>query len=94
MATALHGIIHVHEEFPVCVVCMCVCVRGHVCVPCAYTCLCICVRGSEAGRAGMYQCVIAVAWLHTVHCVRGHHVFVYLRGWGGEGTEKELKLSI
>ena len=90
MATALHGIIH--EEFPVCAVCMCICVRGHVCVPCAYTCLCICVRGSEAGRAGMYQCVIAVAWLHTVHRARGHHV--YLRGWGGEGTEKELKLSI
>ena len=69
-------------------------VRGHVCVPCAYACLCICVRGSEAGRAGMYQCVIAVSWLHTVHRARarGHHV--YLRGWGGEGTEKELKLSI
>ena len=90
MATALHGI--THEEFPVCVVCMCVCVRGHMCVPCAPACLCICVRGSEVGRAGMYQCVIAVSWLHTVHRARAHHV--HLRGWGGEGTEKELKVSI
>ena len=72
--------------------CACAYVCVATCVPCAYTCLCICVRGSEAGRAGMYQCVIAVAWLHTVHRACGHHV--YLRGWGGEGTEKELKLSI
>ena len=75
-----------------CAVCMCVCVRDHVRVPCAPACLCICVRGSEVGRAGMYQCVIVVSWLHTVHRTRAHHV--YLRGWGGEGTEKELKLSI
>ena len=75
-----------------CAECMCVCVRGHVRVLCAPTCLCICVRSSEVGRAGMYQCVIAVSWLHTVHRARAHHV--YLRGGDGEGTEKELKLSI
>ena len=73
-------------------VCMCVCVRGHVHGHSRVSTLCFCVRGSEVGRAGMYQCVIAVSWLHTVHRVRAHHV--YLRGWGGEGTEKELKLSI
>ena len=67
---------------------------------CAYVCMyrvhprvCVSVCGvSEVGRAGMYQCVIAVSCLHTVHCARVHHV--YLRGWGGEGTEKKLKLSI
>ena len=85
MATALHGILH--EEFPVCVVCMC------VCVPCVSACLCVSVCGvSEVERAGMYQCVIVLSCLHTVHRARVHHV--YLPGWGGEGTEKELKLSI
>ena len=82
-------------------VCVCVCVRACVCVcvracPCAFACLsqCVCVRGSEVGRAGMYQCAIAVAWLHTVHRARAHHV--YLRSWAGvgEGTEKELKLPV
>ena len=34
----------------------------------------------------------AVSWLHTVHRARAHQV--YLQCWGGEGTEKELKLSI
>ena len=66
-------------------VAMCVC-RVHPRV-------CVSVCGvSEVGRAGMYQCVIAVSCLHTVHRARAHSV--YLRGWGGEGTEKELKLSI
>ena len=59
---------------------------------CAYVCrvhprVCVSVCGvSEVGRAGMYQCVIVLSCLHTVHRARVHHV--YLRGWGGEGTEK------
>ena len=74
---------------------MCVCVRGHMCVPCAYTCLCICVRGSEAGRAGMYQCVIAVAWLHTVHRARARarvvNMFTFGVGvGGGHGKRAEI----
>ena len=68
------------------------CAWPRVCAVCIHMFVYLHVRGSEAGRGGMYQCVIAVAWLHTVHRARGHHV--YLRGWGGEGTEKELKLSI
>ena len=89
---------NVHQEFPVWVVCVyvCVCVPMCVCVPCACACLSqgVCVRGSQVGRAGMYQCATAVAWLHTVHRARAHHV--YLRSWArvGEGTEKELKLPI
>ena len=101
VATALHGIIQCSSRISclgcVCV-CMYVCACPCVCVPCACACLSqgVCVRGSKVGRAGMYQCATAVAWLHTVHRARAHHV--YLRSWAGvgtgEGTEKELKLPI
>ena len=50
---------------------------------CAYVCVCrvrphVCVSVcgvSEVGRAGMYQCVIAVSCLHTVHRARVHLTF-------------------
>ena len=103
MATALHGIIY--EEFPVCAVRMCVCVRGHVCVPCACayvcvaTCVCrvhthVCVSVCGVARRGGLVCISVLLQSHGYiqYIAHGHHV--YLRGWGGEGTEKELKLSI
>ena len=57
MATALHGIIH--EEFPVCAVCMCVCVRGHVCV---HTHVCVSVCG--VARRGGLVCISVLLQSH------------------------------
>ena len=103
MATALHGI--THEEFPVCVVCMYVCVRGHVRVPCACAYVCVvmcvcrvhprvCVSVCGVARWGGLVCISVLLQSHGYiqYIARAHHV--YLWGWDGEGTEKELKLSI
>ena len=76
-------------------VCMCVCVRGHVRVPCAPACLCICVRGSEVGRAGMYQCVIVVSWLTVTYSTSRacSSCLPSGLGWGGNGRTEIIHVK-
>ena len=77
----------------------CACVR----VPCAcvyvYVCVCrvhprVCVSVCGVARWGGLVCISVLLQCHGYiqYIARAHHVC--LRGWGGEGTEKELKLSI
>ena len=87
VATALHGIIH--EEFPVCVVCMCVCVRGHVCVPCAYTCLCICTVCGVARRGGL----VCISVLLQSHGYIQYIARVVIMFTFGVGVGRERKKS-
>ena len=72
--------------------CAYVCVATCVCRVHPRVCVYVCGVARWGGLVCITECVIAVSWLHTVHRARAHHV--HLRGWGGDGTEKELKLSI
>ena len=74
------------------------CACAYVCVA---TCVCrvhthVCVSVCGVARRGGLVCISVLlqshGYIQYIARARGYHV--YLRGWGGEGTEKELKLSI